>query len=234
MSERTDPVVQAVRNAERNWYEDGLAILFGSLIFFWMAAFWHILFSPVRVYLKLVVVALNYVLIFIAGWLHRRLVTWTKSLVTYPRTGYSPPPPSIVGIPSYDTGFWPAPPLTPMEAAFVDRREIMQMWGYVYVSLLILVSLSGMHGILAWRLLALAMAVFLGLVGKYHLPAGRSSWTALILCLLCGIIAAFSPLPDKLRVEAMMLLLAGISLAVGAYQLAVFLLRHPRASSTAP
>jgi hypothetical protein len=233
MSEPIDPVLQAVRSAERNWYEDGLAILFGSLIFFWMAAFCHILFSPLRVYMKLVVIALNFVLIFIVGSLHRHLVTWAKNRVTYPRTGYSPPPPSIVGIPSHDTGFWPTPPLTPMEAAFVDRQERMQLWGYVYVSLLTLLSLSGMHGILAWRMLTLAMGVFLGLVGKYHLPAGRSSWTALILCLLSGIAAAFSPLPDKLRVETMMFLLGGISITVGAYQLAVFLHRHPRPTSTA-
>lgn len=231
MSQAAIPIDTAMHNAERYWYEDGFENMFWGILLLAGLIFpfgvgphdsTHFFLRLVSGYL----VALSFLI------LHRRVIGWLKSRITYPRTGYAAPPPSAIGIKRHDTGFWPAPFPTPAEEEYLDRHETLEKWKFVCLIAIFILAHVHAEGINRW--LVLAIAVFFGVVAKYSQAPGNAAWATFILAVIVGLATAFSPIPNDWRFQIMLVLFGGISLVIGVCRLVIFLHHRPSILPTVP
>jgi|SRR5271165_276496 len=232
MNSSQSPVLFAARAAETHWYADGLENIYRGLLLLLLSVDFFLpvpspngsLYGTVAPFFSLGGLIMFGVLILS----HRTIIEWIKAKLTVPRIGYVAPPPSAVGVERHDTGFWPAPLPTFREEEYLDRQQRMRIWTYAFVILLFLVGFLGFRGALFDRLVILGWALFFGVASKYTQPPGRSAWIALIVCVLSGIAVVLIGFPRARPAHLLFPLLGGISALVGVFQLAAFLIRHPR------
>jgi hypothetical protein len=215
-----DSVIRAVRTAERHWYEDGISSIVAGLSFLIVAATSHLVPFPRFSIFGAVLHVAVYGIFLALCIAQRRIVDWLKRRISYPRSGYTPPPPSAVGIKLHDTGFWPAPPPTPMEQDYLDRQEKLKMWMVPYYVAMMLAILSG-----GWWFSV--GGSFLGLIWFLAQPDARTGWLAPLAYLTLMTPNRLIPQQQVRVLTIIMFLLGGITLFRGLLALNRYLRKNP-------
>lgn len=232
MSALHSSALQAAHAAERSWYEDGFENIYRGLLLLLLSvdfmfpesAFSNKVYAKVQPFFELLGIAAFAILLLS----HRSLVEWIKTKITFPRSGYSAPPPSAVGVERQDTGFWPTPLPTFREEEYLARQQKMRLCLYTIFALVFLSSLVKLPYPRLNVFVAISWTLIFAFASRYTQPPGRPAWTAFGICIFSGLaVLAFHP-PDVRPAKMLFPLLGGISVVIGIWQLTTFLLNHPR------
>ena len=226
---QTLQVEDAVRKAEQHWYEDGLSSIFTGIVLLGIVALGYFVPTHLNRPTALWLLCGGYGVFLVLAILQSRFVEWIKKRVTYPRIGYTPPPPSAVGVRTEDTGFWPAPPPSPMEQAYLDRQG--QLWrkalAAIYMATGCIALLWGGYWFLVF---AIICAVFF----LTATPDVRAAYFTPVAYFLLGAGRRFlAPQVNDGLLTLVFCVGVLVSLA-GVYKLIRFLRRNPVTAQTGP
>lgn len=89
MEEQLIDINEIMRNTRRYWFVDGLAEILGGFVIIAIALSYVLIYQLEGNTLQMVLLAIGQpVLILLSAFFARKLITWLKQKITYPRTGF--------------------------------------------------------------------------------------------------------------------------------------------------
>ena len=207
MSSSVSTVVQARNNAWRYWNSDGLSLITQGFaltllgLAMLLGHHQHSILLPLLLYVMSMTIQIDQIF-------KKKFVSWLKTHITYPRTGY-------VALPGYKEL---------MSSATVKEKR-RQKWTLAWLLLFLLLSFFLMIASMQWYLTC-AQIVMAGLLGLLWIKF-KFAWYVPMPLAVGAFLLLWAPVSNKDKLEVLTIQIGVLCMLMGMNILANYLREHP-------